>query len=244
VGHATSKPQSFWPSKRGVLTKHVMKFLDVPQSGSIAGNTHSHNRAGQYKRNRRSPVQPVGTGRRAFIRAAFGAASTAWSGLTSAQQAAWTTYADSHPITDSLGQSIKLTGHQMYVAINTQLHNVGSASSSVPPVSAVVVAPVVTVFTAVASTGVVTLTMTASGGATDFILVAYARPQSSGRNQVSAFWQASVLAGNSTGNATTGALILAQFGALVAGQRLFLKLTPVNQYGVTGTPVIKIATVS
>ncbi len=221
-----------------------MKFLDVPQSGSIAGKTHSHNRAGQYTRNRRSPVQPVGTGRRAFIRAAFGAASTAWAGLSSSQQAAWTTYADSHPITDSLGQSIKLTGHQMYVAINTQLHNVGSAASSVPPVSSVVVAPIVTVYTAVASTGVVTITMTVTGGALDFILVAFARPQSSGRNQVSAFWQADSLPGNSVGNATEGTKVVAQFGALVAGQRLFLKLTPVNQYGVTGTPLIKIATVS
>ena len=221
-----------------------MKFLDVPQSGSIAGNTHSHNRAGQYKRNRRSPVQPVGTGRRAFIRSAFGAASTGWSTLTATEQAAWATYADSHPIVDSLGQAIKLTGHQMYVAINTQLQNCGQASNSVPPVSSATVAPVVTVYTAVAATGVVTITMTASGGASDFILVAFARPQSAGRSQVSAFWQADVLPGDSVGNATEGAKVVAQFGALVAGQRLFLKLTPVNEYGVTGTPLIKFCTVS
>lgn len=221
-----------------------MKFLDVPQSGSIAGTTHSHNRAGQYTRNRRSPVQPVGTGRRAFIRSAFGAASTAYGALTTSQQAAWQTYADSHPIVDSLGQSIKLTGHQMYVSINTQLHNVGQAASSVPPVSSATAAPVITVYTAVAATGVVTITMTASGGAGDWILVAFARPQSGGRSQVSAFWQADVLPGNSLGNATEGAKVVAQFGALVAGQRLFLKLTPVNQYGVTGTPIIRIAVVS
>jgi hypothetical protein len=41
-----------------------------------------------------------------------------------------------------------------------------------------------------------------------------------------------------------GALITAQFGALVAGQRLFVKLTPVNQYGVTGTPLVRIAQVT
>jgi len=221
-----------------------MKFLDVPQSGSIAGTTHSHNRAGQYTRNRRSPVQPVGTGRRAFIRSAFGAASTGWSALSGTQQAAWATYADGHPIVDSLGQSIKLTGHQMYVSINTQLHNCGQASTLVPPVSSATVAPVLTVYTAVASTGVVTITMTASATAADFILVAFARPQGSGRSQVSAYWQADHLPGNSVGNATEGAKVVAQFGALVAGQRLFLKLTPVNQYGVTGTPLIQFCTVS
>lgn len=221
-----------------------MKFLDVPQSGSIAGTTHSHNRAGQYTRNRRSPVQPVGTGRRAFIRSAFGAASSAWSALSGTQQAAWTTYADSHPVVDSLGQSIKLTGHQMYVAVNTQLRNVGAASSAVPPISSATAAPVLTVFTAVGSTGVVTITMTASGTAADYILVAFARPQTSGRSQVSAFWQADHLPGNSVGNATEGTKVVAQFGALVAGMRLFLKLTPVNQYGVTGTPLITFATVT
>lgn len=221
-----------------------MKFLDVPQSGSIAGTTHSHNRAGQYTRNRRAPVQPVGTGRRAFIRSKFGAASTHWSTLTAAQQAAWTTFADSHPVTDRLGQSIKLTGHQMAVAVWTQLQNCGQAITAAPPVSTGTVAPIVTVFTAVASTGVVTITMTASGTAADFILVAFARPQSSGRSSVSAFWQADALPGNSVGNATEGSKVVAQFGALVVGQRLFLKLTPVNQYGWTGTPLIQFATIS
>lgn len=224
--------------------RQPVKFLDVPQSGSIAGTTHSHNRAGQYTRNRRSPVQPVGTGRRAFIRSKFGAASTAWSAITSSEQAAWTTYADGHPITDSLGQSIKLTGHQMYVSINVQLQNCLQAQSDVPPVSSDVVAPVLTVYTAVASTGVVTVTMTVSATVDDFILVAFARPQGSGRSQVTAYWQAAVLPGNSVGNATMGALVTAQFGALVAGQRLFMKLTPVNQYGVTGVPLIKFASVS
>lgn len=221
-----------------------MKFLDVPQSGSIAGTTHSHNRAGQYTRNRRAPVQPVGTGRRAFIRSAFGAASSAWSVLTSVEQASWTTYADGHPIVDSLGQSIKLTGHQMYVAISTQLQNCGQAPTVAPPVSAGTVAPVVTVYTAVAATGVVTITMTASGGAADFILVAFARPQGPGRSQVTAYWQADHLPGNSLGNATEGTKVVAQFGDLVVGQRLFLKLTPVNQYGVTGTPLKTFCTVT
>jgi hypothetical protein len=239
-----SYPRASEQFRPGVNERQQMKFLGPPSSGSIAGQTFSHNRAGQYQRNRRSPVQPVGTGRRAFMRSAFGAASTGWSGITSTQQAAWATYADGHPIVDSLGQSIKLTGHQMYVAINAQLHNCGQAASAVPPVSSAVVAPVVTVYTAVAATGVVTITMTASGTAADFILVAFGRPQGSGRSQVNAFWQADVLPGNSVGNATEGTKVVAQFGALVVGQRLFLKLTPVNQYGVTGTPLIRFATVT
>ena len=99
----------------------MAKILSQPTSGSIAGTTYSHNRAGQYMRSRRKPVQPVGTGRRGVIKAAFGAASTAWSSIAGAVQQQWNSYAAMHPYVDSPRQAIKLTGHQMYVAINTEL---------------------------------------------------------------------------------------------------------------------------
>lgn len=226
------------------LMRHNMKFLDVPQSGSIAGTTHSHNRAGQYTRNRRSPVQPIGTGRRAFIRSAFASASSGWSTLTPTQQAAWTTYADGHPITDSLGQSIKLTGHQMYVSISTQLLNCAQTPVPAVPAGGIPFSPVVSVFTAVASTGVVTITLDGSGDPGGYILVSFARPQGPGRTQVSAFWQADVLPGDSVGNATEGTKIIAQFGVLSAGNKLFMRLTPVYSDGVTGTPVQRVAIIS
>lgn len=223
--------------------KENMKYLGPPQSGSQANTTASHNRAGQYYRNRRAPVQPVGTGRRAFIRASFGAASTAWAGLTAANQAAWVSFAASHPITDSLGQSITLTGQQMFVSVGTQLLNCGQALPTVPPVSTTVAAPVVSVFT-VTHLGVITITMVGGGGASDFILVAFAAPVSAGVSFQKTFWQADHLPGNSTGNATEGAKYVAQFGTIPAGSKVFLKLTPVNQYGWTGTPVILSAIVS
>jgi hypothetical protein len=220
-----------------------MKYLGAPQSGSQANTTASHNRAGQYYRNRRAPVQPVGTGRRAFIKSAFSAASTAWASLTAANQAAWIAFAAGHPITDSLGQSITLTGHQMFVAVGTQLLNVGSALPTIPPVSTAVAAPVVTVFT-VTHLGVITLTLTASGGASDFILLGFAAPVSAGVTFQKTFWQQTHIAGNSTGAATYGTAYIAQFGTIPAGSKVFLRLTPVNQYGVTGTPVIVSAVVS
>lgn len=220
-----------------------MKFLGLPSSGSIAGTTFSHNRAGQYQRNRRSPVQPVGTGRRAFIRSAFGAASTAWAGLSSANQAAWVGYAAAHPITDSLGQSITLTGQQMYVAIGTQLQNVGVALPSIPPVSSVVTAPVASVFT-VTHLGVITITLSGTGSASDFILIAFSAPQSAGVTFNATYWQQTHVPASSVGAATYGTAYVAQFGTIPAGGKVFLKLTPVNQYGVTGTPVVLTAVVS
>ena len=214
-----------------------MKFLGNPSSGSQAGTTFSHNSAGQYTRSRRTPVNTVGTGRRATVRANFSAASKAWAGLTGAQQAAWSAYSASHPYVDSLGQSIVLTGHAIFVAIGSNLQNVGSAIASVPPISAVVAAPVLTVST-FTHLGVMTLTLTPSGTASDFILLAFSAPQSSGVSFCKTFWQETHIAGNSIGAATYGTAYVTQFGLPPLGSRVFYKLTPVNQYGVSGVPLI------
>jgi hypothetical protein len=218
-----------------------MKYLDVPKSGSIAGTTHSHNRAGQYTRNRRSPVQPR-TSRQTTIRAQFAAGSSAWATLASALQAAWVAYADAFPITDSLGQSIKLTGHQMFVAIQTNLANAGLAASTAVPVSNAVFGPAPVTFSfSHTSGGSITFT---AGGASDKLLVAYSKPMSPGRSFNRTFQQQTTVAGTGTPVAITTAAYGAIFGTPTVGQKIFARVTPVNQYGVAGAPVFIAAIVS
>lgn len=213
-----------------------MKFLDVPQSGSIAGTTHSHNRAGQYKRNRRAPVNSPGTGRRAAQRTAFGAASSAYAALTNAQRLAWDSFAAGHPVTDALGSSVTLTGHQMFVGVGSQNINIGNALPTVPPSSS-----------SVMSLGVVTAVATVSGGIVitqslgdpdQWILVAVSRPLSPARTFMKTFWQALVVDGTVAPITVTKASYEGQFGTLIAGQKIMIKLTPVNGDGFTGTPLI------
>ena len=218
-----------------------MKILDIPRSGSYQAITSSHNRAGQYVRNRRSPTQPVGTGRRATVRARFSAASSAWAALSTAVQAAWTGFAASHPITDSLGQSITLTGQQMYVAVNANLLNAGQAQSSAIPVSSSVFVPGVPTFTAVHA-GAITLTPTGGGGAPDFLLYAFSALQSGGVNFCKTFRQFGVVAGNSVAAIVATTAYNAEYGSPIVGQKIFYKVTPVNQYGMAGAPIIGQAT--
>ena len=217
-----------------------MKFLDVPQSGSIGGTTHSHNRAGQYTRNRRSPVQPIGTGRRATVRAVFSAASAAWSGLSAADRAAWDGFADTHPITDSLGQSITLTGHQMYVRVYSSCLNVGLPAPTTPPViltlpSVSSLVPVFDISSGISITGHV-----GTGG--QKIAWAFSSQMSPGRSFNKTFWQPAGVAGFCDGDASpytvTGAVYAAQFGTMVLGNRIFVRATPVSEEGWNGTPVI------
>lgn len=219
-----------------------MKYLGAPQSGSQANTTASHNRAGQYYRNRRSPVQPVGTGRRAIARSNFGASSAAWAALTFSEQQAWAAYADSHPITDSLGSSIKLTGHQMFVGINASLQNASQPISTVPPISSDVfnfVDPIVQV----TDTGFVLATTGATGTVDDFILYAMSQPKSGGITFNKTFNQLAVGPGNEPQPFDLGPAYVAQFGMPPLGSRVFFRLTPVNQYGVKGVEVIAFATV-
>lgn len=220
-----------------------MKYLGAPQSGSQAGTTASHNRAGQYYRNRRAPVQPIGTGRRAFIKASFGAAASAWAALSATNQAGWTSYAASHPITDALGQSITLTGQQMFVSCGTQLLNCGGSLPTVAPASGTVYSVGAPTFTVV-SAGAITLTPTGAGASTDFLLYAFSAPVSGGVLFQKTFWQAGHAAGNSVTAIVATTAYHTQFGTPAVGQRVFCKVTPVNQYGVTGTPNIFFATAS
>lgn len=87
--------------------------LGGQMSGSVGGVTASHNRAGQYLRNRTKPVNP-NTIPQQNARNRFAAASAAWASLTDAQREAWQSYANQTPVLNKLGESITLSGNSMY----------------------------------------------------------------------------------------------------------------------------------
>ena len=107
-----------------------------------------------------------------LVRGNFSTSAKGYAALTASQQAAWSAYALNYPVIDALGQSIKLTGQQMFVSINAQLLNCGSAMATVPPLTNAVTAPVVTAAT-MTHLGVLTITLGAGGAATDFICLAF-----------------------------------------------------------------------
>jgi hypothetical protein len=212
-----------------------MLVLKPPQSGSLAGVTASHNRFGQYERSRRSPVQPTMSDRQSTAKANFAAASAAFSALTQEQIESWNTYADSHPTVNALGQSVKLTGHMMFVSIASQLLNCGQALPTIPPVSSEVW-NVAGIDIDALTDGTLTVAWTA-GDANDFLLVAVSRPVAPGVTFQKTFRQFGA-AGADTATLDVSDAVVAAYGALVLGHKIFVKVTPVNQYGVTGVPVI------
>jgi hypothetical protein len=131
----------------------------------------------------------------------------------------------------------------MYVSINAQLLQIGQSATVAVPASNVVASAGVPTLTAVHA-GAITLTPTGLGAAGDFQLYSFSAPQSSGVSSMKTFWQAGHVAGTSTTAIVATTVYTNQFGPVVVGQRIFFKVTPVNQYGVTGTPYISYATVT
>lgn len=219
-----------------------MKILDVPRSGSYAGVTSSHNRAGQYVRNRRTPTNSP-TARRTLIRSAFASSSSAYSALTSTEQASWAAAADAHPITDALGQSIKLTGHQLFVAINTQLQNVSLPTVTAPPADFAVYSQAGADAVFSLATGLA-IAPSGAGTSDDWALIALSKPVPGGRTFWKTYTQQQVVDGSTSSVAITTAAYGAEFGTPTVGQKVFVRITPVNQYGVTGVPAVIAARVT
>lgn len=162
-----------------------MKFTSqivAAASGSVGGCTFSRNHFGQYIRRRAVPVNP-GSTQQNIMTAALGTLVARWKTLSQAVRDAWTNYALNTPRTDSLGNTITLTGQQMYVSLNTlRLQTPTTVIDAAPVVfgAAILTPPVIT--SLIFSTGILTYTFTntdtwatAVGG---FLLVYISRAQS------------------------------------------------------------------
>lgn len=213
-----------------------MKQINVPQSGSQASTTASRNRFGQYLRNRRAPVN-VNSVRQQEVRASFAAGSLAWAELTEVQRDAWRTYASGITRTDSLGQSINLTGFQTFVGQYTLNLDVGIAAPTAPPAGdtpniATLGFGDTTAAGFSAEVGVVTPTPM------PFVQVFSSPPMSPGRNFNNDYRLIHVADGIiADGEVLAAADLIAKWGTLSAGMKFFVKCVPVSATGIPGAPV-------
>jgi hypothetical protein len=212
-----------------------MKYLGPPQSGSQANTTASHNRAGQYFRNRRKPVTPTRTSKQGVLRGKFGSASAYWQTLTPDLQAAWTAFAAGYPVVDALGQTVVLTGQQYFIGLQTSLLNAGQAMVDTVP-SNVVTPPVDSPMVSAQDSGAVIVGV-GTLGVGDFNLVALSKILSNGRNFNKGFSQFAVLTFSELIQ-DVGEAFAAQYGAPVVGKKIFARFKEVNSSGMSGPNLI------
>lgn len=121
------------------------------------GAVFTKNRAGAVVRRKVSPTQPRSTSQ-TTVRSNFTYLSKRWANdLTAADRAGWIALAAANPRTDVFGNTIVLTGLQLYMAVNRALESIGQADIDAPPatLSAEATGPI----TVVASAGGPTLTV-------------------------------------------------------------------------------------
>jgi hypothetical protein len=213
-----------------------MLVLKDPQSGSKAGTTASHNRYGQYERNRRTPTQAP-TARRTAIKALFAAASAGFSSLTAGQIASWASYADGHPITNALGSSVKLDAHAMYVRINSNRLNAGLTVTASPPETDAVDWTPGSVVVTLESETTFTVNLTGQPATTKFLISA-GPVRSAGRNYEGQFTQLAVASTPFTVPTDVLAAYTTKYGAGPSDSVTFVKITPVSTEGVRGAPLV------
>ena len=197
-------------------------------SGSIAGNTFSHNRYGAYVRNRTIPVNP-NSSRQQQARLNFSDVAATWlADLTEAQRDAWNLYGASVVMKGSISQDIFLTGFAHYLRSGTAGLNAGlgvvedgptlftlpeSDSGFVPAVSE--------------STQLISVAFTDTlpwvGEDAAFLNVYMSQPRSPGRNFIDGpFRSAGVILGDGTTPPTSPTTIAVPF-AVAEGQKVIVQ---------------------
>lgn len=106
----------------------------VQMSGSMAGNTYARNKYGNYMRARTKPVNP-NSDRQVVARARVALLVQEWNNtLTAPQRTAWGSYAAAVNWTNKLGETINLSGFNMFVRSNMAILYVGDPIVAAGPV--------------------------------------------------------------------------------------------------------------
>jgi hypothetical protein len=207
----------------------MAKFLPGPImgqiSGSVAGTTFSHNRFGQYMRERVKPIV-VQNANTSLQRTIFKNISGLWKGLTDAQRLSFSAWAQNNPVTDVLGQSQILTGHQAHQWLNINAWRMKSAVIASPPITKAP-APLTTLsIVATAGPGSVTMTFAPSPFADPIFMQCWAAVTNSPginfvKNALRLIWWKNAA---DASPADIGPAIEARLGTLSAGMKVHLSV--------------------
>lgn len=212
-----------------------MKILDVPQSGSVAGVTSSRNRYGQYRRTRAIPVNPASIFQ-TNVRSRMQQNADGWKALTATQREGWGALGDQMQRTDSLGQTVTLTGFQAYCSVNNNQLAVGNAVLPDAPLFAIP-APITSLTPTITSASFSVAWTVTPLGAGERIMIFASPMRSAGRSYESDYRLISVSAAAGTSPSNVLAAYQARFGNPVTNSRIF---TSVQRYsaGFVSTPIL------
>lgn len=204
-------------------------MIVVAGSGKIGGHVASRNRAGAYFRTKVTPVNPQ-TGYQLTVRQRLTEFSQAWRGLTDAQRAAWNAAVSSFAKTDIFGDLKNPTGFNLYQRLNNNLSAISQAAIDTPPIPDEVLTVNFTALAAAAGAGTVALTLSGAVPAGTSMKVFATAPQSPGVSFVKSEYRLiDVEPAAGASPVAVGPAYVARFGAMTAGQKVFVKVVFTNE---------------
>lgn len=218
----------------------------VAGSGKLNGSVIAKNRGGTYARVKVTPTNPQTTAQQ-NARNILATWSQGWRGITASQRQGWINASPSFPYTDQFGFSRQLSGQQLYVKLNANLNYAGAAGIDDAPTPVEIPAITALSFTAVHSTGVVSIVFAPTPVPTGFSLLIYATPNiPASRSFVKNKFR---LVKEINAAATSPQVITTQYAAIfgvpLTGQRIFIRANLVSTVtGQAGIPIQAVATVS
>lgn len=196
-------------------------------SGSLSGTVFSHNRGGQYTRNRSIPVNPSTVQQQAVRNFMAGLTSRWVETLTAAQRDAWSVWALNVPFPDALGEPRNIGGLGAYVGYNVAAQQAGLAIQDTAPSvfdRGDFTTPAIASITAPTSLSLTFTEADAWVGEDGSAMVLFGSP---GQNPSINFYKgpyrlAGIIAGDATTPPTSPAAITMPF-PLVAAQKAFIR---------------------
>jgi hypothetical protein len=165
-------------------------------------------------------------------RSNFGSLSSSWNALTQEQQLSWIN-ARGFFMSDRFGNSVEVSGKELYVRLNQNLFNVGVAPITTAPLPTDVAGP--TELTITADISSTTLDVAFTPNPTGHAVLLFATsPQSAGtfRPGASKYRLIASLGAGTASPYDAWAQYVAKFGTPSSGSKVFIKTVPINE--VTG----------
>ena len=231
------------------MAKFTPGLVISEMRGKVAASVYTKNKAGAAIRNRTTPINRRSVGQ-TQKRQQLSSLSSSWRGLTQAQRDGWNVAAPSFPQQDTLGQTVFLTGSQLYVRCNANLILIGSAQITSAPTPASFSVLAIGAYTAVSGTGVISVAFTPTPVPAGFSLVFKASaPVSAGKSFMgnSGFRFIQIAAAAVASPALLSTAYALVFGAITgkSGQKIFIKINYVQtSSGLASIPVRAVAIIS
>jgi hypothetical protein len=214
---------------QGKMAKIKFGMMMTDARNKLGGQVFSKNRGGAYIRTKVTPVNPATTFQLA-VRAVFAFLSQNWRALTEAQRDAWNTATANFTSTDIFADVRTPSGINLYKKLNQNLSTAGQAFIATPPLPATVLPVLLDNIVADAAPQTLTLNDAIGPVPAGHTLIIEATPNlSPGKNFVkSEFAIIGTRAAATVFPIAAIADYTAKFGAMVAGQKVFVRCRTIN----------------